>query len=217
MISFKASGRIYRIHPVVKLRTIYDILNLKEQEDISADFNSAVGIVSILSGCPISDLEKLSQGEFGGIFNEVSKVLNFEPIPPVVEFELGTTKYGLIHFDELTVGEIADIEMIQNSKDSGRRVHELLSILYRPITGRYRKYYTVEPYDSIRCKERSADFLDVDMNVINAATGFFLSMSIHFINHTLDYLLKKNLQDQNPQDILATLTKLPGPGQISST
>lgn len=211
------NGVNYKIGSI-KLRDLYVIQEKQWYEGKNAN----VGIVSMLSSCPEDDLRALPTGEFANIWSEVEKLFDVTDPAPLLEVELKGIKYGMTDLNQLTVGEFADAELITHDPKADYKTHELLAILYRPITGVYKGKNTIEPYDSYRCKLRADDFLDFELNHIRGATSFFLSsldQSTQTILNSLKSKIAENEEGTMPEivKVQKQLLKLLEPGVISST
>lgn len=202
----------------IKLRDMYMIQEKQWYDGKEA----AVNIVSELSGCLKEDLRCLRPVQFTEIWNEVDSLFAVKDPKVKHEIIIKGIKYGLLNLSDITIGEIADAEMIMHDARADYRTHELLAILYRPIISTYRESYIIEPYDSYRCKQRAEDFLDFQLDDIRGATAFFFNFAETSIESTRIYLtskMKELLQEMPTELIVAQeqLLKLLDPGVISST
>ena len=214
MIKFKIDKEVYEISNI-KLKDLYV---LKEKSWYEGT-NAAAGIVSHLSGCPEEDIKRLKPYQFIPLWNQVQELFAVKEDNPVhTEIRLGDSHYGLIHMDEITVGELADAELIMHSANADYRTHELLAILYRPVTGYMGKTYTVEDYDSKKAKARSDEFLELDLDVMRGATAFFFALEQACTATIVDSLKAEMTKVPHKiHQLSETLTKLLELGQTSST
>jgi len=89
------------------------------------------------------------------------------------------TEYGFIpNLDDITAGEWIDIENLQNDETL---IHELMSILYRPISGKFRKLYHIEKYEG-----SNDHFLDLPYE-------YYLGMLVFFYHLNNELLSSLNM------------------------
>lgn len=170
MINFSIEKTGYKIESV-KLKDLYFIMDQVKYEPKTAGVN----IVSHLSGAPVEKIKKLKPFQFAPLYALIDEMIKYKEVPLKRVLNLNGTEYGFIPFDELTIGELADLEIIKADSRADFLTHEVLSILYRPITEKKGDEYEVEEYDGARCKRRSNDFLDVDLDVVYGAIFFFIT------------------------------------------
>ena len=214
MIKFTINKESYTIDNI-KVKDLYVIKEKQWWEGT----NSAAGIISYLSGCPEEDVRKLKPYQFVPLWNQVQELFAVKEENPVhTEIKINGKHYGLLHMDEITVGEIADAELIMHHPQADYKTHELLAILYRPVTGYWGSTYTIEDYDSKKHGANAKDFLEMDLDVMRGATAFFLSFVDHCTNHMINSLKEQMQKDPNRvKELSETLLKLLEPGQTFST
>jgi hypothetical protein len=214
MIKFTIQDKPYYIDKI-RLEDLYVIREKQWYEGTGA----AAGIVAHLSGCPEEDVKRLKPYQFLPLWQQVEQMFSVKEDNPVqVEIRLGEEHLGLVHMDELTIGELADAEVIMHSHNADARTHELLAILYRPVTGYWGKTYTVEEYDSKKCRDRADLFLKMDLDVMRGATAFFFAFEQACTKVIVDSL--RPTIKESPQKIRLlseTLLKLLVPGKTSFT
>lgn len=201
MIKFKIGNQQYSIENL-RLRDLYAIQS-----------QNPIEIISQLSSAPVSEIRKLRPHQFYPLWESVEKLFHIPAnIPVHTEIRLNGNHYGLLHFDEITVGELADIELLTHAPDADSRVHELLAILYRPVTGYLGNVYTIEEYDLKKSRARSKDFLDIELDKIRGATNFFLS----FVNQSIK-AIKNSLPTENLTPLQKDILELLEPGKTFFT
>jgi hypothetical protein len=120
--------------------------------------------------------------------------------------------------DEISVGELADAELIMHSHNADYRTHELLAILYRPVTGYWGSTYVIEEYDSKKHGANAEDFLELDLDAMRGATAFFFAFAEACTRAIVDSL--RSEMEKNPQavnQLSETLLRLLEPGKTYST
>lgn len=148
-----------------------EILNISN--DLN-DINKMVEIISILSDEDPDVIKNLPFDKIKTINNE----LKFIYTKPSNIFKniinIKGVKYGLRKMDELTLGEIIDLESYQ--EDVINNLHFILSILYRPLIDQNmtEDYYKIVDYDSTKNISQSLIIKDnVSIDYVNGVTVFF--------------------------------------------
>ena len=191
MINFSIEKTGYKIESI-KLKDLYYIMDQVKYEPKTAGVN----IVAELSGAPVEKIKKLKSFQFAPLYALIDEMIKYKEVPLKRVLNLNGTEYGFIPFDELTIGELADLEIIKADSRADFLTHEVLSILYRPIIKKKGDEYEVEEYDGARCKRRSNDFLEVDLEVVYGAIFFFIT----FIQ-TSTGLMLNHLEQQREQEL----------------
>jgi hypothetical protein len=146
-------------------------------------------------------------------FDKVAKCLqdlfiDVDKHPLVKEFAVDETKYGFLpEIDNMTYGEYLDLVSYTSSKDMWSYMPIIMSILYRPITQRVGKLYTIEAYNGTK-DERIELFKHVlTMDVVFGATAFFLTLQKDLRTGILAYMKTIMTESKDPR-ILAALEDL---------
>jgi hypothetical protein len=203
-ITFKVEEKKYEIKDLT-IRNYYDIkTNL-----IVNNLEDKYFLFSKLSDCPIEEIQKIP-GEYWlelwaqlevMVTNSLLKDLNV-----VNKFTFNGVKYGLVNFDEMSIGEFADLDVILGSQQADSKIHEVLAILYRPITKNTLFSYEIEPYEFKSYKERIQAFLDLPVKYAKSAISFFLCFGLASAGLTQIYLtLPKKRQRQMIKEAQKTL------------
>jgi hypothetical protein len=192
MINFSIEKKAYKIESI-KLKDLYYIMDQVKYEPKTAGVN----IVSHLSGAPVEKIKKLKPFQFAPLYALIDEMIKYKEVPLTRVLNLGGREYGFIPFDELTIGELADLEIIKADTRADFLTHEVLSILYRPITKKKDDEYVVEEYDGAVCKRRSNDFLEADLQVVYGAIFFFIT----FIQTSTKVMLN-HLEQQKEEELM---------------
>lgn len=146
-------------------------------------------------------------------FDKVAKCLqdlfiDVDKHPLVKEFAVDETKYGFLpEIDNMTYGEYLDLVSYTSSKEMWSYMPIIMSILYRPITQRVGKLYTIEAYNGTK-DERIELFKHVlTMDVVFGATAFFLTLQKDLRTGILAYMKTIMTESKDPR-ILAALEDL---------
>jgi len=183
MIEIKINGNKYEINKL-RIKDLYVIQDLQLTENL----RDRVKFISALSGCPEEDLLKLKNYQFKSIEVQVAELMSKKSSNIPFLLVLQDMKFGLVHFDELSVGEFADIEIILSDINYSKKLHEFMSIIYRPITGSMGSTYTIDEYDHKACQARAYMFLEMEVDQLEAVTDFFFSLEKESIKAMLDSL-----------------------------
>lgn len=136
-------------------------------------------MVAILCGIPGDSVKNIYKKDYDEILKSIEAVLSQAPkLKPIIEHN--GREYGFIpDLNEITVGEQGDIDTLISDYQKMDRV---MAILYRPITSRRKDRYTIGPYTG---KE---DPLDLTMDIVTGATGFFLSLLNDLLTCTQNFI-----------------------------
>jgi hypothetical protein len=183
MIEFSIDGNSFEIHPFT-LESYYKVSKLILTEGKEWQLEC----ISTLSGAPIEQIKRLKSWEWAQIWLAVEKQMVDDPSKPLMKtIHIDGVDYGLAHFDELTIGEIADIEALAHSADVNGQLHKMMSILYRPVVARYKDYYTIEKYTG---SEDATPFMKMKLQDVNRTLSFFLLLCDYFIENMKESLNK---------------------------
>lgn len=190
MIEFQIDKQTYKIDTIT-LEQYYPISKLMLTEDKQWQLE----VISILSKAPIEELKKLKTWQWGAIWLEVEKMMKDDQSKPLMKtIHLEGVDYGLVHFDELTIGEIADMETLAHASDVNQQLHKMMAILYRPLKARYKNYYVIEKYTG---KEDAEPFMKLQIQDVNRVLSFFLHLSDYCIETTKESLSKQYPSQKN--------------------
>ena len=146
-------------------------------------------------------------------FDKVSKCLqnlftNVDTMPLVKEFTVDGSTYGFLpEIDNMTYGEYLDLISYTSSKEMWSYMPIIMSILYRPITQRVGKLYTIEPYNGTKDARIELFKHVIRMDVIFGAVAFFLTLQKDLRTGILAYMKTIMMESKDPR-ILAALEDL---------
>lgn len=106
-----------------------------------------VGHKMVAVFCNLTDIivRNMTKKSYDETLAQLVSVLTFDDSLPLIRTfkEKGTT-YGIIpNFDDMTVGEIADID---NCIGDWQKMDLVMGVLFRPLEGKVRDKYYIEPY-----------------------------------------------------------------------
>jgi len=183
MIEFSLDRKEYTIGDVTieQYYKIVDLLVLTETTQAQYE------IVHLLSGAPLEDLRKLGLGEFTLLWNEVQREpLGLDDNPPLVKsFYIETQCYAFIDLNKLTIGELADMDVLRQDPQRDKKLHTMMAIMYRPATEITKSWFKIEEYDSETLEPRAELFKTMPIKNVMGAINFFF----HFIKASYESIL----------------------------
>lgn len=215
IINFEIDEKKYRIEDI-SIRSYYQIKTDLIINEIDAKYK----IISILSGCPIDVLKDLTLSSWNEIWIALEVMLDQSlknDIRVIHQFKHDGIEYGLVSFDDMTIGEFADLDIIISSDNADNKIHEMLAILYRPIVGRKWKKNIIEKYDVDGFKHRCEIFMDLPVSYAKSAASFFLSIGQASLKATKIFSIQNpNPTEKKIQEISRLLLKLGTRPSLSS-
>ena len=217
-VEFTIDEKDYQIDGI----TIADWYKVKDYMLVDGQ-EASFKVVSELSGCPVEMLKKLKTHEWLKLWTTVeqySLTINNGQLEKL--FEIEGKLYGLVHMDQLTIGEFADMDVLMNDPLKETKLHQMMAILYRPVVKHDDKHYEIEDYDPTRSSRRAEEFLKVPVAICLGLISFFLDFAKASYNLIVDSLRKKVSQatkeDKNLQSTLEKLiSSLPEVGTTASS
>jgi len=151
--------------------------------------------IKALSTLPIKLVEEMSLSDVASIFERLSKLQIEGKLKKV--FEIDEVEYGFLpDLDEITLGEWADIEhYIKDGID--KNMHKIMAVLFRPITNKEGKLYSVAAYKDGR--ERAEKFRKkMSASQVQQALVFFWTLGNELSTTLPSYLMEqmKKIQDK---------------------
>lgn len=175
------------------------ISNLEDEDEI------VLGSISALCNIPIDIIKRLKVKDIKTLYKRLSKLISVPVNKEVFDkIEIKGVKYGFHpNLDELTMGEFVDLE--EQTKDGVDGFHNVLAILYRPITEEKGNKYNIEPYNESHIKNASL-FQELSIDVVNGVMVFFYRLGNKFIKNSNRYLnqnLTKYLQEATTDGLVS--------------
>jgi len=143
--------------------------------------------VSTLCNIPLSIIKRLKISDIKTLYTKLSKLISV-PVNKEIfhRIEIKGIKYGFHpNLDEMSLGEFVDLE--ENTKDGVENLHNILAILYRPITEEKGSKYNIEPYD-VKHLENASLFQDISIDVVNGVMIFFYTLGSKCMKSSANYL-----------------------------
>jgi len=181
----------------------YKKMNDYKSED---NFGRLCHSVSVMTGYKISEIRHWPIETLTTIANDFAELADHkQEFHSIIEWNGQLFGYSPVHGSSL--GEYIDLESL--SKDFENNMHKVAAILYRPIISHRFKslsfavrqkikmvnnkvenvfdWYTVEPYDNEKRKQREESFRDFPAHIFLGAIGFFFS-SVNLYSTNILYL-----------------------------
>lgn len=92
-------------------------------------------------------------------------------------------EYGFENrWEKLAWGAWQDLEVLGSGEDITDNIHSLMAVLYRPVIGKDKKGYVIEPYDSETVLIRAELFKELPINYWFGCANFFLLIGRQYIS-----------------------------------
>jgi hypothetical protein len=143
--------------------------------DNESKVEEALKQIDGLTTIPRDLVKQLGVKEVAVILNKLSELQKEDSYLKNI-ISLNGKEYGFHpNFDELTLGEYADIEVLFKN-DIHKNLPELMAILYRPVTMKGKNgVYTIEAYDG-NTSIRAEEFKQMKASMVQGALLFFWSL-----------------------------------------
>lgn len=163
------------------------IAKYRDLEAAMAKEKSDIGKVCAAVGVLCDVDPNYVKGMSGRDFNRIAKDLEWAMDKSKEDWELipttfiHGTEYGFIpDLSDLTVGEFADLDKLVSKGNAFDRLEEVMAILYRPVTGKWKDFYDIEEYDP---KPKDKEVMKaMTMDVALGAVVFFWSIAEQLAN-----------------------------------
>jgi hypothetical protein len=159
--------------------------------------SEALATLTELSNIPKELLNQLELKHIVLMLEKLSHLQSQEDTTLKNIIEINGVRYGFHpDFDEMTLGEYADIESFIKS-EANKHLPEIMAVLYRPIKEEVDGVYTIEPYNG-DIRLRAKEMKQMSATQVHSALVFFY----HFGNvllTTLQLSLMEVLQEMKTQ------------------
>ena len=196
--------------------TIRQYQNLNKKKGIESKFEKLVNTVGNFTNLTIDEIRELPVDTLTEISKDIDHLSSHrDEFHAIIEFK--DEVYGYQDIKASSLGSYIDLENLVKDDQMDKNLHKIAALLYRPITkntlGGYKwtakqtiklannsvenvfDYYTIEPYDVEKRKEREKQFLDFPVHILLGAIGFFLgSASLYLAN--IAFSQDKSITDQ---------------------
>ena len=143
--------------------------------------SEALATLTELSNIPKELLKQLELKHIVLMLEKLSHLQSQEDTTLKNIIEIDGVRYGFHpDFDEMTLGEYADIESFIKS-GADKHLPEIMAVLYRPIKEEVDGVYTIEAYDG-NIKIRTEIMRKMSATQVHSALVFFLSFRQRIVN-----------------------------------
>ena len=161
---------------------------MAQYDEEATDERKQLVLVSTLTGAPKLLLEKAKKNVIDQAVEELAQVMSKEASKQLnLVIEIDGVEYGFHpNLHDLRLKEFVDLD---NKLGNGwADMHEVMAILYRPITKKKGDKYRIEDYDFKTAKKRAEMFKDeLSVDTVNGAAAFFLSIAVGYLNITRQF------------------------------
>jgi len=136
----------------------------------------ALDTISVLSDIPKKLINELAIGDVAILLKKISDLQAKEDTKLKKIIKLDGIEYGFHpNLEEITLGEYADIETyLKNGLEDN--LTKLIAVLYRPITERDGKDYSIEAYGVSDSRMRAKKFEKMKARDVNSSLVFFWTL-----------------------------------------
>ena len=179
----------------ITLKQYQDFILLDKEMDEDA-YLMAIDKIFVIGD--LVHIEKLPLKKLNEIFETITNLFATEKNKFTNIIKIDAVEYGLVpNLDELSIGEVADIEEYFK-QGYEKNLHNILAILFRPITQKFGKLYNIQTYNGTG--DRPAIFQEMfPCDILQGVLVFFSTLENDFLNHTLSYLLNQEANKSSKQ------------------
>tara|TARA_R100000995_G_C3457510_1_gene111347 strand:+ start:59 stop:709 length:651 start_codon:yes stop_codon:yes gene_type:complete len=154
----------------------------------------SIKMIEIFCGIRSDLIMKMKASSIRDITSVLAEMFDEKP-QLVKEFKMNGITYGFIpDLENITFGEYVDLDTYIGDYEN---MHRAMSVLYRPITQRYRDKYLIEEYSA----EDTDKMKDMPLNAVISSILFFYHLGMDLSKTMMNYL-----QDPQNKDLVQQLT-----------
>jgi hypothetical protein len=171
----------------ISIRKFIEISDLIKDE---TTIHERMNVFQIVTGCDMEDIRIIPAEILDTMWNEfVHNCFDLGDGSVDNIITIDGKSYGLINVKGLTVGEMADIDVLKNHPVLNFNLHKIMAILYRPLISKLP--FKIEPYSSETFEERAELFAEkMPVKVALNTAVFFLNILGNLKEVTKDFLAK---------------------------
>ena len=157
------------------------------QEGKGSEKTKVIKSLALLCGTTTAIVKKMLYSDLLDIMNIIKGMLNNEPSKTDFKkmFMFKEQEYGFVpNLSAISTGEYIDLETY--TKEPVKNLHNIMSILYRPVINKVNERYTIENYNPDEFKEEL--FKDCPMDIALSSLGFFLTLGEVLARSSRNYL-----------------------------
>ena len=145
------------------------------QESKGSEKNKVIKSLALLCSTTPFVVKKMAYKDLLEIMGIIKKMIDTEPKEEEFRktFMFKNEEYGFVpNLSSISTGEYIDLETY--CKEPIKNLHIIMSILYRKVTFKRNKRYTIETYNPQEFKEEL--FKECPMDIALSSLGFFLTL-----------------------------------------
>ena len=165
------------------------------QEGKGSEKNKVINSLALLCGTNTAIVKKMLYSDLLDIMNIIKGMLDNEPDKTDFKkmFMFKEQEYGFVpNLSAISTGEYIDLESY--TKEPVKNLHNIMSILYRPVINKVNERYTIENYNPDEFKEEL--FKDCPMDIALSSLGFFLTLGEVLARSSHSYLKAQEMTQQ---------------------
>jgi len=142
--------------------------------------------LEIFCNVPLEELPNIRFKDVSGVSKHLNAMMKEKP-SLTNRFVLNGQEFGFItSLENITYGEFVDLDSYMSDI---QELHKTMAVLFRPLTQKVGKRYTIEPYESAikYCEEMK----QAPMNVVMGAVLFFWTLGNELLSSMLTSLEKE--------------------------
>lgn len=168
----------------ISIRKFIEISELIKDE---TTLEERIKVIQIVSDCTLNEIRLVPIDILNNIWEEFVKNcfdLGDGSVDNIITID--GKSYGLTNVKKLTVGEMADIDVLKNHPILNYNLHKIMAILYRPLISKLP--FKIDEYSSEGYEERAELFADkMPVKVALNTAVFFLNTLDSLNGVTKDY------------------------------
>jgi len=151
-----------------------------------------IDTISILSDIPKNLIKELGILDVAVILKKIAYLQEQEDSKLKKIIKVNDIEYGFHpNLEEITLGEYADIETyLKNGLENN--LPKLMAVLYRPITEKDGKNYSIEAYGMSDLRMRAEKFKKMKATDVNNALVFFWTLGRELLRILPQYLMEQS-------------------------
>jgi len=180
----------------ITIKQFFDFVKCTEESNDDAYLRLAM--ISIFCDVSVSDIKKnLSVKEFTEISNHLTEVIKQEPTH-IERFTLQGVEFGFIpNLENITAGEYIELDELFKQKDS---YIEQMGVMYRPIIGKHKDLYRIEPFED---KDKFKDIMEfAPVSAYFGAKVFFCNLLKELLSNIQTCLLLQTEETKVLEEVL---------------
>ena len=165
------------------------------QESKGSEKKKVVKSLALLCNTTPFVVKKMDYKDLLEIMSIIKTMIDTEPKEEEFRktFVFKQEEYGFVpNLSAISTGEYIDLEAY--TKEPVKNLHNIMSILYRPVTHKVNERYTIENYNPDEFKEEL--FKDCPMDVALNSLGFFLTLGSVLARTSQHFLQVQEMKQQ---------------------